>query len=201
MIRNRPFPLPRFVAICGNPKSGKSLVQEILRDSYDIEPVDDGFPLRKFGVDHLGLSWDQVQTQEGKKEFVEIAGKTWQVRDILGTLGKQLESMLGPDIMPYCAIQGVKNKPGSFSFGSVRRSQAAFYREHGSTLVLGINNPLAGPSPYDFDEFDTALVDMWIHNDAQERRLDDIAGRKDLEVKIASALSAWSAGQNAVAVL
>jgi hypothetical protein len=85
--------LPRFIALCGHPKSGKSLVQEFLTTNFNVQAVDDGGPLRKISIDYLGLTWDQVHTQEGKAEYIEVLGERWQVREILGELGNRLEAM------------------------------------------------------------------------------------------------------------
>jgi hypothetical protein len=59
-------------------------------------------------------------------------------------------------------------------------------------MIIGVVNPLAPPSPYDFDVFDTSLVDVWITNDSQSRGLDGLEGRKDLEAKILAALTGWT---------
>src|SRR6476619_5721995 len=93
--------LPWLIGICGNPKSGKSEVQNILKEHYGYIPLDDGLALRQIARDHLGLSWEDVSTQEGKARFTEILGKNWQHRDILGTLGEKLEEMFGENITPW----------------------------------------------------------------------------------------------------
>jgi hypothetical protein len=183
---------PPFIGLCGNPKSGKSEVQKILEDSYGVRPIDDGWHLRRIAVDDLGLTWEQVSTQEGKASYVEILGKRWQVRDILGSLGKKLEDLMGEHIMPHMACQGLDLGDCSYSFGSVRKTQGAYYKARGG-IILGIVNPLAGPSMYDFDWFDPALVDVWITNDAQSRGLDREAGLADLAEKLDAGLTAfWS---------
>lgn len=179
---NAPFlPLPRFIGLCGNPKAGKSLVQEILQERYGYTPVDDGHVLREFAVEKLGLSWDDVQTQAGKAGYTEILGKNWQNRDILGTLGAQLEDMFGEHIMPFIATRNLANN-GRFSFGSVRKSQGQFYRDQGG-LVVEVQNPLAKDSPYAFDRFDRSYVDAVIVNDALTR-MDPEMARFDLVAKI-----------------
>lgn len=186
---NTPF-IPPYIALCGNPKSGKSLVQELLQSELAVQPVDDGWPLREFAINNLGLTFEQVTTQAGKMEFVEILGRRWQVREILGELGNRFETMFGKDIMPFMAMarceRAQRHDPEVqhfYSFGSVRRDQGRCYQERGG-IVIGIRNPLAGPSFYEFDRFDETVVDAWIENDAQRRGLNDTDGRLDLRDKV-----------------
>ncbi|MER9176338.1 hypothetical protein NKH72_22420 [Mesorhizobium sp. M0955] len=179
--------LPRFVALCGNPKSGKSEVQKILDSLYGYEPVDDGHVLRQFAVEKLGLSWDDVQTQDGKAQFTEILGKNWQNRDILGTLGKQLEDMFGEHIMPFIATRQLPNA-GRYSFGSVRKTQGHFFKDAGG-VVIEIENPAAPPSPYAFDKFDGSVVDYVITNNALALGLPVEEARADLRAKVITVMN------------
>lgn len=174
--------LPLFIALCGNPTAGKTEVQRILQENYAVQPVDDGGPLRAIAMQYLGLTREQCYTQEGKQQFVEINGKSWQVRDILGELGNAFELKFGGDIIPLMVVNNLP-KTGSYSFGSVRRQQGRFYKkQHG--VVIGIRNPLAGPSKFEFDRFDETAVDYWIDNDALARGMDPFDARKNLEAKI-----------------
>lgn len=178
------FDLPPYIAICGNPESGKSLVQMILQKSYGVQPVDDGYALREYAVNNLGLTWDQVSTQEGKREKVKVLGRVWEVREILGEVGKQLEDLFGEHIMPLMAVNRIKEKSArSHSFGSVRKTQGYFFRERGG-IVLGIRNPNAPMSKYAFDWFDPDAVTHWIDNDGLARGLSVDDARSDLEEKI-----------------
>lgn len=165
---------PRLLALCGRPKSGKTEVQRLLEKHYGYAPVDDGFPMRDFAMRHLGLTHDQVYTQEGKASRVEVAGVNWQVRDILGQLGNHLEALFGADGIPFMATANLE--PGKlYSFGCVRREQGAFYKRMGG-LVIGIRRPGIEPSPFEFDRFNEELVDYWIDNDgdleALSRKID-----------------------------
>lgn len=186
-------PLPSFIVLCAQPQAGKSLAQDLLKNLHGYQAVDTGGPLRKIAVDHLGLTWDQVTTQEGKASFVEILGKRWQVRDILGELGKRLEEMFGTDILAFMATSSLPE--GRYSFVA-RRDQAHFYKSRGG-LVIGLRNPIVETSPYDFDQFDESAVDIWITNDAQQRGLDQHTGHFDLALKLANAIQDWRADRAA----
>lgn len=174
--------LPRLIALCGNPTSGKSTAAEIINEAYGHELADDGLPLRKIAMDYLGLTADQVFTQAGKLEFVTINGREWQVREILGEIGNAFEEKFGGDIIP---IMSHNARPkGSYSvFGSVRREQGRYWREQGA-LVLEIENPLAGPSKFEFDTYNPAYAHAKIKNDGLARGLSPEVARKDLAEKL-----------------
>ena len=170
MFEQTPVPtFPRLVALCGHPKSGKSEVQLTLNKVFGYQPVDDGFALRKFAVESLGLSWDDVQSQAGKARSTQILGLEWINREILGEFGNRLEVMFGEHIMPFMATRHL-NPNQLYSFGSVRKTQGAFYKDLGG-VVIGVRRPGVGPSGYAFDLFDESLVDHWIDNDGT---LDDL---------------------------
>lgn len=169
-----PYPLPRIIALCGNPKAGKSEVQKMLHRHYGYEPIDDGHVLREFAVEKLGLSWDDVATQEGKVRETEILGKTWQHRKVLGEFGKVLEGMFGEWIMPFIATRNLDpNK--RYSFGGCRKTQGLFYRQMGG-LVVEIDNPDAGPSGNDFDLWDKSAVNYVLRNDAPFHKRNGVVG-------------------------
>lgn len=155
--------LPNWIGLCGNPKAGKTEIQKILFSEWGYLPADDGIALREIAKSWLGLSHHQCYTQEGKAEYVEILGRKWQCREVLGELGNRLEAMFGDHIMPYMTT--LKLDPNQrYSFGSVRKNQGAFYKARGG-MIIGIHNPVAPPSPYAFDRFDQSAVDLWINND------------------------------------
>lgn len=173
--------LPRLVAICGNPNAGKTTVQRLLFEHFDYVPADDARALREIAIQYLGLTAHQVSTQEGKDEYVDILGRYWEVRNILGTLGNKFEEMFGDFAMPWMAMKGLDG--GRYSFGSVRRTQGAFYKRLGG-IVIGIRNPLAPESRYEFDRFDHDLVDYWIDNDAISHGMSSLDAMADLEAKV-----------------
>lgn len=181
-------PFPQYIVLCAQPQAGKSLSQDLLKTMYGYQAVDTGGPLRKIAVDHLGLTWDQVLSQEGKASYVNILGKSWQVRDILGELGKHLEAMFGTDILAFMATNALP-AGGRYSFVA-RRNQAHFYKQRGA-LVIGLTNPIVATSPYDFDQFDESAVDAWINNDAQQRGLDQHTGHFDLALKLGNVIQDW----------
>lgn len=174
--------LPRFIALCGHPKSGKSEVQRILHQEFSVVPVDDGEVLREFAINYLNLSVEDVYTQEGKAKTTEILGKEWVNRDILGTLGKQLEDMFGEHIMPFIATRNL-SLDRSFSFGSVRKTQGAFYKANDG-VVIQVVRPGATPSVFEFDKFDESLIDHVIQNDGSiedlEQKVKDLFARLDV---------------------
>lgn len=156
---------PRFIALCGNPKAGKSLAQEILSKEYNYLPVDDGHVLRDFAVRNLGMTWDQVSSQAGKNEKIDILGKEWERRKLLGGLGNHLEDMFGDHIMPYIATRNLYPN-ARYSFGSVRKTQGHFYRGIGGA-VIEIMNPQAPETGNDFDRYDLTAVHRTVINDGQ----------------------------------
>lgn len=167
---------PRFIAICGNPTSGKSTAQTILHNALGYVPVDDGRPLRDIATKWLGLTEQQVTTQEGKLEMVEINGRPWQVRDVLGEIGNAMEEKFGGDVIPLMAMQhyGLLGEisRGGYSFGSVRREQGHFYRRHGG-MVIEIARPGVEPSGFEFDRYDLNAVNATVWNDGSLQQLED----------------------------
>ncbi len=187
------YQLPRYIAFCGVPKSGKSLAQEILLANYNVQPVDDGAILREFAMQNLGATHDQVHTQEGKISLAfwpngdpmldarNSEHMTW--RRVLGLLGNQYEAMFGKYVMPMTACARIAPLPGPFSFGSVRRDQGQYYKNNGG-IIIEIVNPLAKPTGNEFDEYDASICDYRIPNDALARGMPLASARRDLEEKL-----------------
>ena len=167
----------QLIGLCGSPKSGKSEIQKIMHRNYQIIPIDDGEVLREFAINYLGLSVEDVYTQEGKARATEILGKTWINRDLLGSLGNSLEQLLGDQVMPFIACQGLHSER-SYSFGSVRKNQGEFYKSLGG-VIIEVTRPGVAPSPYDFDRYDRSVIDVVIENDGS---------LADLELAVGEAL-------------
>jgi hypothetical protein len=179
--------LPQLIALCGNPGSGKSEAQKFLNNAFGYQPVDDGEALRDFAISHFGLSIKDVYTQEGKDRYTEIANERWQNRNILGTLGKQLEEAFGEHIMPWMATRKL-NPHKRYSFGSVRKTQGAFFKQLGG-IVIEIQNPDAPASPYEFDRYDQTYVDATIINDGLHRGFERNFALLDFHTKLAFILN------------
>ena len=117
-------PLPRFVALCGNPLSGKSTAGLILEKlGYGL--VDDGGPMRQIAINQFGATHDDVYTQEGKLRTTVVNGVTMTWRDVLGRIGNGLEHEFGGDV-------------SDFGHGRKGRSQL---RPAGVSRQIGLQRP------------------------------------------------------------
>lgn len=155
--------LPPYIALCGKPTAGKTTVAEVLDLLYGYKLADDGQFLRQIAMNQFGLSYHQVHTQAGKLEKVVINGEEMTVRDVLGRIGNGFEQQFGANVIPELAHKTLK--PGQrYVFGSVRREQAAYHKSRGA-LVIEVQNQFATPSPYEFDQYNPAHIDLAIVND------------------------------------
>ena len=158
------MPIPKFVALCGSPTSGKTEIAEILRDKYGGVIVDDGYCLRQAVMALYGLSWSDVNTQQGKAGLVTVCGKEYTVRQLLGDLGKRQELEHGAQFMPERAIASIAHASDSFYiFPSCRMNQGLTYLNAGG-IVVEVTRPGAVPY-YEFDKYDSSLVTFTIAND------------------------------------
>lgn len=170
--------IPRYVAFCGYPESGKSTAAELLVEGYGGRIIDDGNCLREGAMALYGLTRAQVTTQEGKKETVTVCGKEFTVRQLLGDLGKLMESKHGSQFMPERAIAstvGLDDVP-FFAFPSVRMDQGLTYLKNGGIVIEVVRD---GTKPvYDFDHYDLSLVNFRLVNNGSKNdlrhQLDDI---------------------------
>lgn len=195
MKKTSDYTLPRYIAFCGVPKSGKSLAQELLQANYGVTPVDDGAILREFAMNYLGASHADTHTQEGKASpahwpngdpIIDVrTGEHMTWRRVLGLLGNQLEAMFGKYVMPMTACARVAREPGPFSFGSVRRDQGRYYQQNGG-IIIEIVNPLAKPTGNEFDEYDLSIVNFRIMNDGLALGMSHADALRDLEIKLHS---------------
>ena len=181
--------IPRYVAICGAPGSGKSTVAKILTELYGAVSIDDGYILRKACAVLYSQPVNNFTTQEGKQLITNVCGQDYTNRELLGDLGTVLENFYGDQFMPEQALRqadcwtGVTmEKPPFFVFPSVRKNQGKSYLARGG-MVLEIIRP-GYEALKEFDKYDTSLVDFYLTNDgdlaALERRVvalfDDMAG-------------------------
>lgn len=180
--------LPKIIALCGNPGAGKSTAADLLFEIYGYELVDDGLPLRRIAMDYLGLTPDQVFTQAGKKQIVQLNGRDWTAREILGEIGNAFEEKFGGDVIPLMSHQLMKKTPGKrFVCGSVRREQGHYWKAHGA-LVIEIDNPDTPPSEYEFDTYSKAAIDRVVLNDGLHRGLNPDDALLDLCRKLERAV-------------
>lgn len=156
-----------LIALCGAPGCGKSEVQRYLHQRYNIQPIDDGWPLRDFAIRHCGARLLDVVTQAGKAQVFKFPGGHEMVmREFLGELGCAIEDILGPDAIPAMAMAAVKRERGEFpgfSFSSVRRKQGCYLKSQGNVTVVEIVRP-GVVSVNEFDQYDTKCIDISIAN-------------------------------------
>jgi len=180
--------LPRFIALVGNPLAGKDTAAKIMIDKFGVRPIDSGRPLREIAMAHYGLTRDQVYTQAGKREYVQILGKRWQVRELLGEIGNRFEEMHGDWATPWMEVRKIPaDDPGPFCDPSCRKGQGLFYKDMGG-VVIGLRRPDGGESGYGFDQVRSEIVDVWIENDGLARGLAPNAAMADLESKVEATL-------------
>jgi hypothetical protein len=150
-------------ALCGAPEAGKSKVQSILSEMFDIVPIDDSRGLRDAAKILYDLTEEDVTTQEGKRRLVAVGDKNIPVREILGELGRYLE-LNDPLHIPKMARRRADQEyPGRpVSFGSVRMKQGLVFKDEES-LVIEVVRPGVEPKNQ-FDFYDRSLVDIVIVN-------------------------------------
>lgn len=158
------FNAPVYIALCGKPKAGKSEVQKILEQRYGAISIDDGEPLRDFAIRHMGATFEDVYTQEGKARMVTLPGgraMTW--RKFLGEFGNRIEDLLGSHAIPEMAVMKCRVPGQIYSFGSVRRDQGILYRSHGG-IVVEVANAFIPESEHEFDSYVKDIVQFTIEN-------------------------------------
>lgn len=169
--------IPRYIALCGWPKSGKDEVAKSLARYFATITIDDGHCLRQAAPTLFGCDAIDPYTQEGKSRVYETIAGPKEVRWMLGELGNALENHFGEGFMPYTAMEHAERRvvPGQsrprFVFPSVRKSQGQFYKAKGA-LVVEVHRPGVEDSSHAFDAWDKSYVDMTIINDSTLEALD-----------------------------
>lgn len=189
-----PKDIPSIIALCGNPNSGKSTAAKILSEELGFIPVDDGGPLRDISIKYLGLNEHQCYTQEGKEQFVDINGRRWQCREVLGELGNCFEDKFGANIIPIMSYHNII-KPGiaegkRFSLGSCRRDQGYYWSSIGG-LVIEILNPDSPASKFEFDRYDKSSVNLTVVNDGLSKGLSEEDAISDFRQKLLNSITSY----------
>lgn len=174
---------PIIIALCGVPKSGKSLVQELLHEHWGVIPWDDAYILRQHISDISGLSLESLTTQEGKASKSIIGDVEWEHRKVLGEYGNVLESMFGDQIIAHIACRhihkhfvsqgakmGLHERHGCvYSCASVRKNQGVTYKNNGGVIVEVLRNS-ASATGNEFDLYNRDIVDLTIENHSTSRK-------------------------------
>lgn len=156
---------PRFVALCGYPKAGKSTVAEFLAQRYGAHLVDDGMPLREACRAAYDLSWEDVYSQEGKVRTLEVCGKIYTHRQLLGDLGDMFKDRYGEFWIPEQAMRKVERSADDFPFyifPGCRGKQGEFYQSHGGVVIEILRDGCVAEN--DFDRYEQSLVQHTLLN-------------------------------------
>jgi hypothetical protein len=154
--------LPRLIALCGKPGSGKSLAADLLAEAHGYRIHDDGGPLRAIAMDYFGCSESDVFTQAGKKREIRINGRTITVRQLLGEIGEAFEEKFGANMVPQMSANA-QDPRQRYVIPSVRHDQGYFWKEMGA-LVVEIDRPGTPNSPFPFDRYSRGAVDVTVRN-------------------------------------
>lgn len=153
----------KYFALCGAPEAGKSKVQLLLQEIFDIIPIDDSRGLRDAAKILYGLSEEDVTTQEGKRRLITVGDREIPVREVLGNLGDYLEEEDPLHIPRMARRDADANYAGKrVSFGSVRMQQGLLFKDDES-LVIEVKRPGIEPKNK-FDFYDHSLVDVTVIN-------------------------------------
>lgn len=155
--------LPRLVALCGKPTSGKTTAAELLKEAFGYEIHDDGGPLREIAMNYFGLSEEDVYTQEGKLREIDVNGRNMSVRQLLGEIGEIFEERFGTNTVPLMSYRNM-DPDVAYVIPSIRQEQGFFWKSVGAVIVeidrLGVEE-----SRFAFDRYNKAAVDHVITNE------------------------------------
>jgi len=169
--------VPKIIGLCGYPLHGKSTAQRFLTH-LGVEERDDSEALRAQVMERYGLTWEDVNTQTGKRRFVMgLGGETMTVRKLLGDYGQIYgETPYGPNYWVDQAIEQLARETAAgrpltpVSYGSLRRSQATAVKAVGG-FVVAIQDPRGPMSTHYFDEYDYDPIDVMVMNDGSMQDL------------------------------
>lgn len=180
---------PIIIALCGVPKSGKTLVQQLLHKHWGVVPWDDGDILRQHLVEISGLPIESFTTQEGKSSQSVIGDVQWEHRRALGEYGNALERMFGDQIIAHIACRRIfehflsqganlglhARKSCVYSCASVRKNQGVTYKSNGG-IVVEVLRDSAADTGNGFDLYNRDIIDLTIenHTTSQDELLEQI---------------------------
>ena len=161
--------LPKYIGICGHPKSGKDLVGKMLTEYGHYHKIDNGGILRQAAPAIFGFDPAYGYSQEGKLRMVNSPSGPRTVRDLLGSLGNALEHTFGEEVMGWSAIKAAERAEATegathFVMTSCRKEEGRVYKRNGG-IVIQVDRPGVGPSGHDFDLWNPDYVDHVIVND------------------------------------
>lgn len=169
-----PARLPPFIAVCGDPHSGKTEVQHILQQDYGVIAIDSARIIRDTAKLLYGLTESDVSTQTGKAIMTKVGDRFYTVRELIGRVGCFLEAQHGEHAVIELTLRTLSDFHrrhlecgGSLSF-SVRMRQAALLRDAGG-VCLGVRSSRGIPSHLASDHYEVSLIDHWIEHDGIDR--------------------------------
>jgi hypothetical protein len=182
-----------YFALCGAPEAGKSKVQRILSDAFNIVPVDDSRCLRDAAKILYGLSEDDVTTQTGKRRILDLGGRRLTVREVMGELGQYLERGDPLHIPKMARRDAAERHPGrQVSLGSLRMDQGLVFQDEAS-LVVEVRRPGFHPKR-EFDYYNKDLAKVVINNNYDPEN--PIASNEELTREVMEKLSPFIGSQS-----
>lgn len=153
--------VPVFVGITGAPGSGKDTLANLMAElDPSVYVADAAGPLRRMMSELTGIPYEVLKTQEGKRSLVELNGRMYEAREVMGKLGVHLEETYGMGVMAWMAIGSVPPGYDIYVFPGARRD-ASVYRKRG--MVVNLSRPGCGTT-YGFDAAEEAPEDMRVYN-------------------------------------
>lgn len=152
---------PVFIGISGPPGCGKDTLASLLEEmDSGVYVADAAGPLRHMMSALSNIPYETLKTQEGKRSLVEINGRMYEAREVMGKLGCHLEDTYGLGTMAWMAIGSVPPGYMYYVFPGARRD-AFVYRKYG--MVVQMSRPGCGVN-YSFDYTQEDPEDMRVFN-------------------------------------